>query len=57
MTHALIVGLAATGEAVARVLRREGWDVVVADDRPGGPAYEQRRSLVGALGGWLCRRP
>ena len=37
--RALVIGLAATGEAVARRLHREGWDLIVTDDRPGGDAY------------------
>jgi UDP-N-acetylmuramoylalanine--D-glutamate ligase len=57
VSRALVIGLAATGEAVARALRRDGWDVVVTDDRPGGAAYEQRRSVVGAVGAEVVEHP
>jgi UDP-N-acetylmuramoylalanine--D-glutamate ligase len=50
MTRALVIGLAATGEAVARRLRAEGWDVVVVDDRPAGDAFAERSSRAASLG-------
>jgi UDP-N-acetylmuramoylalanine--D-glutamate ligase len=57
MTRALVVGLAVTGEAVARRLRREGWDVVVADDDPRGDAYATREQTVLAAGATIEERP
>jgi UDP-N-acetylmuramoylalanine--D-glutamate ligase len=48
--RALVLGLAATGEAVALALCKEGWDVVVTDDEPGGEAYRRRRERVVAAG-------
>jgi len=44
--RALVIGLAATGEAVARRLHGEGWDLIVSDDRPGGDAYRTRAEAV-----------
>jgi UDP-N-acetylmuramoylalanine--D-glutamate ligase len=55
--RALVIGLAATGEAVARRLRREGDDVLVAEDRPDGGAYRQRSERVGALGATIVEAP
>jgi UDP-N-acetylmuramoylalanine--D-glutamate ligase len=48
--RALVIGMARTGVAVTERLRREGWDVVVTDDNPGGPHYEERAALVRAAG-------
>jgi hypothetical protein len=47
--RALVIGLAATGEAVARRLHGEGWDLIVSDDRPGGDAYRTRVEAVAAF--------
>ena len=55
--RALVIGLAATGEAAARRLRREGWDVVVADDRPGGDAYRTRAETALAAGALVVDAP
>ena len=57
MTAALVIGLAATGEAVARRLRAEGVDVVVADDRPGGTTYDARAVVVRDVGATLVESP
>lgn len=50
---ALVLGLAVTGEAVARQLIRRGHRVVAADDRPGPPA----RAAAAALGIELVEAP
>jgi UDP-N-acetylmuramoylalanine--D-glutamate ligase len=55
--RALVIGLAATGESAARRLRREGWDVVVTDDRPGGDAYRERLATVVAAGAEVVEAP
>jgi UDP-N-acetylmuramoylalanine--D-glutamate ligase len=55
--RALVIGLAATGESAARRLRREGWDVVVADDRPGGDEYRRRVDAVVASGVAVVEAP
>jgi UDP-N-acetylmuramoylalanine--D-glutamate ligase len=47
VTAALVYGLAVAGEATARALAARGWDVVVADDRP-GPDAAPRADAVGA---------
>ncbi|HEX5094863.1 MAG TPA: UDP-N-acetylmuramoyl-L-alanine--D-glutamate ligase [Acidimicrobiia bacterium] len=57
MTAALVIGLAATGEAVARRLRAEGVDVVVTDDQPGGAAYDARSIAVRDAGATLVESP
>jgi len=51
--RALLVGLAVTGEAVARQLRRRGHDVIAVDDRPG----EGVRAAAAALGIDLVEAP
>jgi UDP-N-acetylmuramoylalanine--D-glutamate ligase len=45
-TRALVVGLAVTGEAVARQLLRRGHEVVAVDDRP-GPAMNAMAAALG----------
>jgi UDP-N-acetylmuramoylalanine--D-glutamate ligase len=49
---ALVLGMAQTGEAVARFLRTRGWDVVAVDDAPTDAARERAAGagleLVGA---------
>jgi UDP-N-acetylmuramoylalanine--D-glutamate ligase len=55
--RALVIGLAATGEAAARALRAEGWDVVVAEDAPGGETFESRRTRVVEVGAELVAGP
>ncbi|MCI3949501.1 MAG: UDP-N-acetylmuramoylalanine--D-glutamate ligase [Acidimicrobiales bacterium] len=47
--RALVVGLGQAGEAAARQLARRGWDVVVAEDRP-GPASRDRAGGLAASG-------
>jgi UDP-N-acetylmuramoylalanine--D-glutamate ligase len=53
MPSALVLGLAQTGEAVARQLLKREWDVVVADDRP----TDTTRSSAAALGLPLVESP
>ena len=48
--HALVIGLARTGEAVARVLTREGWTVTVVEERSDAPGYPARRAAVRRAG-------
>jgi UDP-N-acetylmuramoylalanine--D-glutamate ligase len=48
-SSALVVGLGVAGEAVARQLARRGWEVVVAEDRP-GPATRARAEALVPLG-------
>ncbi|MGQ0824066.1 MAG: UDP-N-acetylmuramoyl-L-alanine--D-glutamate ligase [Actinomycetota bacterium] len=55
--RALVIGVARTGEAVARHLRAERWDVVVTDDRPGGPSYEACAARVRAAGATIVEAP
>jgi UDP-N-acetylmuramoylalanine--D-glutamate ligase len=43
--RALVVGLAVTGEAVARQLLRRGTDVIAVDDAPADAARERSRQL------------
>lgn len=57
MSTALVVGLGETGCAVARRLRAEGWDVIVAEDRPGGDAYAARAASVARLGATVVEAP
>ena len=58
LRRVLVIGLAETGLAVARVLRAEGWDVVVAEDAPATtPAYTGRVEAVRALGAELVEAP
>ena len=52
----LVVGLGATGEAVAAWARADGHDVVVAEDQPGGAGYAERAARVAALGAELLER-
>ena len=42
--RALVVGLAETGVAVTRVLRAEGWEVIVIEDAPSRTREERRAS-------------
>jgi UDP-N-acetylmuramoylalanine--D-glutamate ligase len=53
----LVIGLAETGVAVARVLRREGHDVTVAEDAPTGERYLARAAEVRAIGATLVEAP
>src|SRR6185503_418276 len=53
----LVIGLAETGVAVARVLCREGHDVTVVDDAPAGERYAARAAEVSALGASLVEAP
>jgi UDP-N-acetylmuramoylalanine--D-glutamate ligase len=46
----LVVGLGVTGEEVARRRAGAGDEVVVAEDRPGGNGFEQRRRHLAGLG-------
>jgi UDP-N-acetylmuramoylalanine--D-glutamate ligase len=55
--RALVIGLAATGEAVARRLRREGWEVDVTDDHPGSDPYEARKRRVLDAGARVVEAP
>jgi UDP-N-acetylmuramoylalanine--D-glutamate ligase len=49
--RALVIGLAETGVAVARVLRAEGWDVTVLEDAPAATeTYAARVAAVRATG-------
>jgi UDP-N-acetylmuramoylalanine--D-glutamate ligase len=57
MARALVIGLAATGEAVVRRLRAEGIDVVVTDDRAEGVEYERRAAAMRSLGADVVARP
>ena len=56
--RALVIGLAETGVAVTRVLRADGWEVVVAEDHPRatGP-YPPRAATVRELGADLLEVP
>jgi UDP-N-acetylmuramoylalanine--D-glutamate ligase len=49
----LVVGLGATGAAIAAWARAGGHDVVVAEDRPGGAGYEARAAAARAAGAEL----
>ena len=54
----LVIGLAETGVAVARVLRAEGCDVTVVEDAPADTArYGERVAEVRALGAELVEAP
>jgi UDP-N-acetylmuramoylalanine--D-glutamate ligase len=53
----LVVGLAATGEAVVEYTRAAGHTVTVFEDRPEGPEYEERAARVRAAGAALVERP
>lgn len=54
----LVLGLAATGEALARHLTSQGATVVVVEDAPSGSvAYDERVAVVGELGVRLVERP
>jgi len=57
VSHAVVVGLARTGAAVAVRLRAEGWDVTVIEDRPGGDQYRQRRAEVEGAGATVVEAP
>ena len=58
MTRALVIGLAETGVAVARVLHAEGWDVIVAEDAPAPtPRYGERVAVLRDLGVELVEEP
>jgi UDP-N-acetylmuramoylalanine--D-glutamate ligase len=54
--RALVVGLGLAGEAVARQLRRRGWQVTVIDDRPTA-ATEGRARAATELGATVHLRP
>ena len=54
----LVIGLAETGVAVARVLRADGVDVTVVEDAPAATdAYRGRVAAVAAAGAALVERP
>jgi UDP-N-acetylmuramoylalanine--D-glutamate ligase len=53
----VVVGLAATGEAVVRRLRAEGTDVVVVEDRPQGDAYTRRAAVAREQGASVVEAP
>jgi UDP-N-acetylmuramoylalanine--D-glutamate ligase len=54
----LVIGLAETGIAVARVLRAEGRDVVVIEDAPSGTSrYSERVDALREVGAQLVEAP
>jgi UDP-N-acetylmuramoylalanine--D-glutamate ligase len=53
----VVVGLAATGEAVVRHLVARGDDVVIVEDRPGARDYDTRAALVRASGAEIIEAP
>jgi UDP-N-acetylmuramoylalanine--D-glutamate ligase len=53
----LVVGLRATGSAVARWLVDRGDVVTVAEDRPGQAGYRERRRAVEAIGAEVVEMP
>jgi UDP-N-acetylmuramoylalanine--D-glutamate ligase len=53
----VVVGLAATGASVTSRLRSEGMAVTVLEDRPAGPAYEQRAATARAEGATVVEAP
>jgi UDP-N-acetylmuramoylalanine--D-glutamate ligase len=54
----LVIGLAETGAAVARVLRAEGRDVTVIEDDPAEtPAYAERVEALRGIGARLVEAP
>ncbi len=53
----LVVGLAATGRAVARRLVREGATVVAVEEHPDHPGYDEARDEVRALGVRVVEAP
>jgi UDP-N-acetylmuramoylalanine--D-glutamate ligase len=53
----LVIGLAETGVAVTRVLRREGHDVTVVEDAPAGEQYPARAAEVRSAGATLVEAP
>src|SRR5205085_10135209 len=56
--RALVVGLAETGVAVTRVLRAEGWDVIVVEDAPARTRqYAERVDAVRRVGAELVETP
>ena len=58
MARALVIGLAETGIAVTRVLRAEGWSVVVVEDAPAAsPVYAARAEAARAVGADVVESP
>jgi UDP-N-acetylmuramoylalanine--D-glutamate ligase len=57
MTHVLVVGLRATGLAVARHCAARGDRLTVVEDDPGHRGYDERAREVRALGATLVERP
>lgn len=55
--RALVVGLARTGEAVARCLCSEGHEVTVVEEQPGSGGYPARRDSALAAGAHLVEAP
>jgi UDP-N-acetylmuramoylalanine--D-glutamate ligase len=55
--HVLVVGLRATGEAVARACARRGDAVTVVEEDPGHRGYAARVRAVQALGATVVERP
>lgn len=53
----LVVGLRATGEAVARACARQGDTVTVVEEDPGHRGYDTRVRAVHALGATVVERP
>ena len=53
----VVIGLAETGVAVTRVLRREGHDVTVVEDAPTGERFTARAGEVRALGALVVEAP
>ncbi|MGO9873019.1 MAG: UDP-N-acetylmuramoyl-L-alanine--D-glutamate ligase [Acidimicrobiia bacterium] len=54
----VVIGLAATGMAVTRVLRAEGWDVTILEDVPNGSsAYAGRAIEAHDLGAQILETP
>jgi UDP-N-acetylmuramoylalanine--D-glutamate ligase len=52
-----VIGLAVTGRAVVQRLTREGFRVVVVEDRPGGDGYADARRESEALGSLVVDAP
>ena len=56
--RALVIGLAATGLAVARALRAEDWEVIVVEDAPSRTRlYAERVEALRTLGAELVETP
>jgi UDP-N-acetylmuramoylalanine--D-glutamate ligase len=53
----LVIGLAATGRAVVRRLTREGFELVVVEERPGADDYGDARREAETLGARVVEAP